>query len=470
MNTTKTIQNVWSCHLVLIGICFILSTGCAKENISFAAVELVYSQLAEDPTTEAVLSWITNETDGHSNIFRYSKINDPAFTKITAKTKSIPERNDLQLHTVKIHNLSPGCVYQFKVGEQNIIRSFKTLPANLPSNGIKVGFAGDAHFDGKGHNLYDEFCRVMRDEEIHILAGTGDYVDCEGIIGLAQTNRWLGFLSMIDRYLCKKDDKYNYIPVVFAIGNHETDPDKGTDPDAASYLRFFFEYPNKLEPEGQNYGTIKIGDYLQLLIMDTWHTAIPGGYQKKWLKNVIDQTITHAVPIMHSTPFLTNRNPWGEVEKAIRDEWFEIFYNSENIRIAFDGHDHSWKRTVPLGINSERPVHGSNEKDKGYFTVNDNYIVRKENGIVFFGDGGWGSNSRGERYNPATTWYLEDAQDRMNIYKKGFSAADHQNDGKTAGKHWEHIFIAVFKSEDIVVQSLDPSGNVFHSYKLCYSN
>jgi len=64
MNTKKTRLNIWICHLVIIGVYFILTTGCAKENISFASVELVYSQLAKYPTTEAIISWITNENDG----------------------------------------------------------------------------------------------------------------------------------------------------------------------------------------------------------------------------------------------------------------------------------------------------------------------------------------------------------------------------------------------------------------------
>ena len=55
------------------------------------------------------------------------------------------------------------------------------------------------------------------------------------------------------------------------------------------------------------------------------------------------------------------------------------------MKIAFENHDHAYKRTFPIKENA------INEK-----------------GIVFMGDGAWGVNVR-EVHNPDETWYLKKA-------------------------------------------------------------
>jgi len=297
------------------------------------------------------------------------------------------------------------------------------------------------------------------------LVGKGDYVDCEGEVGLEQTNEWLEFLAMLDENLNQNGDNYKYIPLAFVIGNHETTPSYGAEPENASYLRFFFKYPKKLEPVGMNYGSVKIGDYLQLLMLDTGHTAEPGGEQKDWLKNVIDQSIKHVVPVMHLSPFPSYRDPNAVMQDRVRQAWMEIFYDAANIKVAFDGHDHSWKRTVPLGVVESKPDHGNNEEKMGFFIANGKYITETKDGVIFFGDGSWGSNST-SIWNPATTWYLDDAQARLSNYKRGYSGVVNKNDHTQAGKHLEHVYIVSFETDRIIVKSVSPSGEVFHKKEI----
>ncbi len=455
---TRDVANTSRCILFIsVSILFV---GCEKNDYSVNQT-IVYSQLSQDPTRELIISWITKDSKQSKN-FRYKQVNEIKFTYINPQKKEIPKRGDLNLYTVYITDLLPGTEYMFQVAGEDIIRRTKTLPSKIPDDGIKVGFAGDAHFEGKGHNKYDLLTRAMSINGIDILVGKGDYVDCEGIIGLEQTNRWIGFLDMLDRSLSQVGGNFFYVPMILAVGNHETTPDNGTDPEAARYLRFFFDNPSKLEPLGKNYGAVKIGDYLQLIILDSWHTSYPGGEQKKWLSKVIDNSVLHSVPIMHVSPFPTYRHPNVEVSVSIRKEWFEILYNAGNIRIAFDSHEHSWKRTVSLGIANKIPNHHANEADIGFFYLgNSTYITKSDPGIIFFGDGSWGSDSR-SRWNPSTTWYLKDTQDRLNVYKTGHSGISHENDGKIAGSFWEHIYIAIFKSHQIEVKSINPAGQIFN--------
>jgi len=452
-------------RFLIIIILLITITGCKKEDKTLPDDEvIVYAQLAKDPTSEAVISWIAKEREGY-DIIEYKEIDENIYSKKKANIKTIPEKEDLRLYTAKLEDLSPESWYHFRIAGQNIKRKFQTLPSRLPSEGINVGIAGDAHYKSKGHDLHDELTRAMRDNNIRILVGSGDYVDCEGELGVEQTRSWIDFLNMLDQNLNQKDGSYNYIPLAFVIGNHETTPNFGGEPEDASYLRFFLKYPNKLEPKGKNYGSIQIGDYLQLMMMDAGHTSNPGDEQREWLSATVDESIKHCVPVMHASPFPSVRDPLDSRYESLRLAWMDVFYNKLNIRVAFDSHDHGWKRTVPLGLVKNKPDHGNNEAEKGYFSLNNKYITEKDNGVVFFGEGGWGSTSR-RRWNPATTWYIEDVQDRMSNYKRGYSGVEHKNDGKQAGEYWEHVYITNFKSDAIIVNSVNPSGEVFYNHKI----
>ena len=69
----------------------------------------------------------------------------------------------------------------------------------------------------------------------------------------------------------------------------------------------------------------------------------------------------------------------------VRKHWHPLF-DAHNIRVAFEHHDHAYKRT---------PRIRGGEVDA--------------NGTVYFGDGAWGVGTR-TVHDPDTTWYLERAE------------------------------------------------------------
>jgi acid phosphatase type 7 len=68
----------------------------------------------------------------------------------------------------------------------------------------------------------------------------------------------------------------------------------------------------------------------------------------------------------------------------VRKNWLPLF-EQYNVKLAFENHDHAYKRTFPIRENRV-----------------------DETGIVFIGDGAWGVNVREVQHVPGT-WYLKNA-------------------------------------------------------------
>lgn len=417
----------------------------------------VYTQLAVDPTSEMIISWVTiyNE-DNYVDVKQQGEI---GYKRTRAVTKEIPESN-LKLHTAYVSGLLDGKAYDFKVASDSTLRHFKTLPLTLPEDGIKIAFSSDFH--PKTGTFQDAYIsREMKNKGADIIVGLGDLADDEGMFEDNGTTRWLGFLKHLDDYVHTKNDEKWYIPFVPAVGNHDTTTYYDGHYSEAVGIRQFFDVP-RLYNNPHNYGACSIGDYLQLIILDT-HSAPVDGEQAEWLANVIDPTKKHVIPSMHvgMLPTSSFRDPNDEFFIKLRNSWAETLSNADNIKIAMDAHEHGWKRSVPLGVVSEKPIHGANEPDKGYFETNGKYLTEVPGGFKFFGDGSWGAtHANRTRYNQNTTWYVEETRNGM-PWITGYSGVAHETDGTNSGD-WHHFHLITLKETHLKVQAIDPFGTVFY--------
>ena len=90
------------------------------------------------------------------------------------------------------------------------------------------------------------------------------------------------------------------------------------------------------------------------------------------------------IPVYHIPAYPSVRDFTGPRSKDVRNYWLPLF-EEHNIKLAFENHDHAYKRTFPIRRNE----------------INDK-------GIVFVGDGAWGVRIR-EVHNVDSTWYLNKA-------------------------------------------------------------
>jgi len=193
------------------------------------------------------------------------------------------------------------------------------------------------------------------------------------------------------------DDNGRVIPALVTIGNHEVRGsdihrsavvfylrDEGYD-DATIRTRIApFFYALFAFPGQPGYGVVDFGDYMSIFLLDSHHSNYVHREQLDWLEQAIAERAgrPHLFPIYHVPAYPSHRSYNAGVSDLIRRTWLPLF-EAHGVRVAFENHDHTYKRTHPILAGE---VH--------------------EDGIVYIGDGAWGVPTRPNPHAPEDTWYL----------------------------------------------------------------
>ena len=187
------------------------------------------------------------------------------------------------------------------------------------------------------------------------------------------------------------------IPVVAAIGNHEVFSSRDTTEATARMMRETgvrlgdAPYYTALHAHARErqYAAVDVGDYLSLVLLNTGHTAMVQGAQAEWLEQALGQraAVPYVFPVYHVPGYPSVRAFTGSTSMLVREHWAPLFERF-GVPVAFENHDHAYKRTVP--------IRGAR---------------RDSSGVVYLGDGAWGAVPRPigrEHTEPA--WYLATAR------------------------------------------------------------
>eukprot|EP00997_Jenningsia_sp_PLL12_P006150 NODE_2696_length_880_cov_73.658243_g2223_i0.p1 GENE.NODE_2696_length_880_cov_73.658243_g2223_i0~~NODE_2696_length_880_cov_73.658243_g2223_i0.p1 ORF type:complete len:223 (-),score=51.44 NODE_2696_length_880_cov_73.658243_g2223_i0:39-707(-) len=155
----------------------------------------------------------------------------------------------------------------------------------------------------------------------------------------------------------------------------------------AFYTRYFqfsavpFENPVEDNP---TFHVHKIGKHLSLLALDTGMIAsIPS--QSDWLHLALKESTAEGrmvIPVYHQPAYPSVRDFEAPRSREIRHRWVPIF-EEFNVTLVLEHHDHYYKRTLPLRK-------GAQDKSRG---------------VVYLGDGGWGSFT-GRKLRGPNSWYV----------------------------------------------------------------
>jgi len=368
-----------------------------------------YATLAPDPTTEIVISWVDERdgADGSSQTLDY----DGGSESTTGE--SVPE-SDAYLYEVELTGLEPDTDYSGTIdGEVSV--DWRTVPESISDDDITIVVASDWHIDyGTGDSLdYPESdIPPLEEQDPDIVLIPGDIVSFADEVSEDNSDEWLRLWR--EHFDILNEDRLRQtlaVPGNHEVGNYDWtgDETESVDPEAG-YFQFWFKYPRDLGPGGENYGEITIGDYLQILGLDT-HSAYPADVAD-WMEGALDETVNHVLPIHHS-PLLGGgeRHPEDlDLQETLRDEWASIFDSSGNISSHFAGHLHVRKRTYPWGVVDEQPDDDFEELPDGYLTEAD------DNGIIEYGDG-YPSDQ-----NPRNEWWLEVSEKSNQFYRLDVSS------------------------------------------------
>jgi hypothetical protein len=376
------------------------STGssdiCLGVKVSVAEMKTppiaMYLSWQRDPTTTMTVQWHTEGETG-SAALQYGSIEGDDLQVLPAESHPMPY-SDRLIHTVEIIGLEPGSEYHFRLsntspGVQSPLYKFRTMPSHADKP-IRIAVGGDIQHQQKWMEQVNR--EAMRfDPDFMVWGGDLAYADGKE----ERLFLWYTFFDAMMDTLITDDGRV--VPVLMGIGNHEIlggyywgnerGHDAYEDSDAfresiAPYYYSLFAFPGH-----PGYGHLDFGDYLSLIFLDTDHSGPIAGAQTEWLTQVIAEreNVPHLFPISHFPAYPSVRPFESNVSARIREHWIPL-YEAHGVRVAFENHDHAYKRTVPIREGKEDP-----------------------GGVVYIGDGAWGVAER-VPHAAADVWYLEKSQ------------------------------------------------------------
>jgi hypothetical protein len=367
-------------------ICFGVKVSVGSLAINPPALYLTWQQ---DPTTTMTIHWHTQETV-EDIVLQYQPASGGELTIVPAKSKPMVF-SDRIVHTVELTGLQPNADYRFRVAVDDSKNFspyylFRTMPTTAESP-IRIALGGDVR------HRRDWMAEVNREAtrfDPHFIVWGGDLAYADGLkerVGL-----WYEFFDvMLDTLVTPAG---RVIPVIFGIGNHEIvghfywGANRGRDSyiDSDDYREMISPYYYNLFafPGHPGYGVLDFADYMSIILLDTDHSGPVEGKQTEWLAKVLAERthIPNVFPVYHYPAFPSVRPYSGDTPVRIRQNWTPLF-EQYGVELAFENHDHAYKRTVPVLRESEQP-----------------------GGIIYFGDGAWGVGERVPR-EPSQEWYLE---------------------------------------------------------------
>lgn len=406
-----TRRNLWAWLLGLVMFCganLPLALEGADEGFQPLGLLLTWQQ---DPTTTMTIDWHTPAEPQRASQLEYRQKGADSWQAAEGDARPFPH-TDRTVHRVELTGLQPGTTYEFRLDPAGRTYRLETMPADL-SEPVRIALGGDTMHRRED---FEKTNREAMKHDPHFMVWGGDLAYADGRPD--RVGRWHDWFAAVRDTLVAEDGRV--VPVVLGIGNHEVQggyvrrDHQDTDEHRAKVAPFFFglfAFPGQ-----PGYNTLDFGDYLSIIMLDSQHANPVAGPQTEWLEEqlVARKEVPHVFPVYHVPAYSSHRSPEGNVAKLVREHWVPLF-EQHGIEVAFENHDHTYKRTHPLR---------GGQVD--------------ESGIVYLGDGAWGVGTRpGDQRDQ---WYINTFASKQHFIlatlhgdKRSFVAID--NTGKVIDRY-----------------------------------
>ncbi|MBS4167583.1 metallophosphoesterase family protein [Parachlamydia sp. AcF125] len=354
----------------------------------------VYLTWRDDPLTTMTVQWITalEQTDDLLQFCRFDK--QAEWQSVTGSHTQMPLDFPYLLHRAELTHLDPGTAYCFKLGAEEKIYQFRTMPASLeePLNFV-VG--GDVYHDRMEYVIQMNRQAASLNPQFALIGGDIAYSEA------LHNKRWIEWLSAWEKTMVTSEGRL--IPLVPSLGNHDVEGGFNQNPEKAPFFYALFGVPG--------YRALDFGKYLSLIILDSGHTHPIEGEQTQWLAKTLHEreAIWHKFALYHIPAYPCVRQYQYPYSVQVRSNWGTVF-EQFGLHAAFENHDHAYKRSHPLKNRQVVP-----------------------SGVLYIGDGAWGVKKARAPKKPKRAWYLAfTAQKRHFIYvtlskaKREYRAVDHR--------------------------------------------
>lgn len=339
------------CPLYFLFVLFFLSISPVFGDL---ASDTIYLTWQRDPTTTMTIQWISELNDTDDRLTFHQK-DESKWNAIEGTHVPFPHSSKYLVHRVELTGLNPYTDYTFKFRDREYL--FRTMPSTL-DHPVKFVEGGDMFHDAMLYMI--QTCKQAAKTNPDFALLGGDIAYSVGRLPFQKIHRWIEWVKAWHSTMVTPEKRM--IPVLSAIGNHDLLGQFNQTPAQAKIFSTLFPLSGS-----QMYNVLDFGNYLSLIILDSGHATPVAGKQTAWLTSVLkerrEKTFRFAAYHVPAYPSIRKNDP---LSALIRKHWVPVF-EKEGLQVAFEHHDHAYKRTYPL-INSQ--IH--------------------PDGIIYIGDGAWG--------------------------------------------------------------------------------
>ncbi len=291
-------------------------------------------------TATSTSVWITWKTDfSGTPVASYGKEENNLSSQTEGTAQKLSEA--YYWNSVQLTGLEPNTAYYYRVrtGEkESETYRFRTMPAEGGKQRMRILLMGDHQI--KSRSGYEWLMQAAKrkieekygnlEDNINMIMNVGDQVD-------------VGTLEQYEHiHLFKSRLMSPYLPIMTAVGNHETYSDPGMITYAAHYHYEDLEYKG-IKSGTENYYAYQAGRIL-FVVLSTEHT---GNDQKQWVRKVTDaakndEGVDFIISVNHRP--IQAEQYIGDISAWVRNEIVPILSETDKHIFNYGGHHHLYHR------------------------------------------------------------------------------------------------------------------------------
>lgn len=305
---------------------------------SYADMTKPYLQSAED--TAIWISWKTSFENTPKVIYGTSK--DQLTQTLEGTIDNLSEDGfPYYWNSIRLTGLQPNTVYYYQAisdDKKSEVCHFRTMPTPKSHEPMRILLMGDHQI--KSRSGYEWLMKAAQrkieekygdlTENINMIMNIGDQVD-------------VGTLDQYEQiHLFKSQLMSPYLPIMTAVGNHETYNDPGMQRYAAHYHYENLTYQG-ISSGTENYYAYQAGRIL-FVVLSTEHT---GNAQKEWVRKIVDaakkdDSVDFIISVNHRP--IQAEQYIGDISTWVRNEIIPILSETPKHVLNYGGHHHLYHR------------------------------------------------------------------------------------------------------------------------------
>jgi len=263
------------------------------------------------------------------------------------------------IHWGVLSGLKQNTTYYFRVGyvrdktkkvndEDDALfseeKSFLTAPDGGPFSFVTGGDVGISP-------LAEEMMSLSAQSDPRFVAIGGDIAYANGMETCYRS--WDIFLNNYEKRVVSPNQGH-LIPMILGVGNHEGESSLASLDHLPFFIKWFAQSRINQQPSKRlSYHVHTFSNSTVLLALDTMVSAAPNGQQLDWINQQFSNFASrfpNRIAMYHNPLYPSARAFSNSDSTQLRKFWGPIF-DSYNLSIGFENHDHAYKRSKPIRNN-----------------------------------------------------------------------------------------------------------------------